>query len=92
MCKTGRAVAADGPAPGFTLGGVNVFLRMITSAQCRWARLREGAEGERGATAVEYAIMLAFIAAVIVSAVAFLGSSTNTHFSSFNSSAFGGGS
>ena len=73
-----RAVAADGPAPGFTLGGVNVFLRMITSAQCRWARLREGVEGERGATAVEYAIMLALIAAVIVAGVTLLGQGTNS--------------
>jgi Flp pilus assembly pilin Flp len=35
---------------------------------------------ERGATAVEYAIMLAFIFAVIVVAVAFLGQQTNSQF------------
>ncbi len=69
-----------------------MLLQMITSAQCRWSRLRERLEDQGGATAVEYAIMLAFIAAVIVSAVALLGNSTNSHFSSFNGSAFGGGS
>ena len=36
---------------------------------------------QRGATAVEYAIMLAFIFVVIVSAVAFLGRSVNSQFS-----------
>jgi Flp pilus assembly pilin Flp len=35
---------------------------------------------ERGATAVEYAIMLAFIAAIIVAAVAYLGQATNSQF------------
>jgi pilus assembly protein Flp/PilA len=36
--------------------------------------------GDRGATAVEYALMLAFIFIVIVSAVVFLGSSVNSQF------------
>ncbi len=42
--------------------------------------LRARAIGERGATAVEYAIMLAFIAAVIVVSVAYLGTVTNSQF------------
>ncbi|NGN83641.1 Flp family type IVb pilin [Arthrobacter silviterrae] len=36
-------------------------------------RVREVREGERGATAVEYGIMVALIAAVIVGVVGFLG-------------------
>lgn len=55
-----------------------MLLRFATDAQTRWARLRLRSEGERGATAVEYAIMLAFIAAVIVAGVALLGQSTNS--------------
>ena len=37
-------------------------------------------EEEKGATAVEYALMVALIAIVIVSAVAFLGNSTSSQF------------
>ncbi|PYI38885.1 Flp family type IVb pilin [Arthrobacter psychrolactophilus] len=37
------------------------------------ARLREAHEGERGATAVEYGIMVALIAAVIIAVVATIG-------------------
>ncbi len=43
-------------------------------------RLRE----QRGATAVEYALMLALIAAVIVAAVALLGQSTSGAFDRYN--------
>jgi Flp pilus assembly pilin Flp len=57
-----------------------VFLRWYTGAQVRWFALRERLEEQHGATAVEYAIMLAFIAAVIVGAVAFLGRETNSQF------------
>jgi Flp pilus assembly pilin Flp len=55
-----------------------MFLRFTTSAQTRWARFRLHCEEERGATAVEYAIMLAFIAAVIVAGVALLGEGTKS--------------
>jgi pilus assembly protein Flp/PilA len=57
-----------------------VFLRWYAGAQVRWFSLRERLVEERGATAVEYAIMLAFIFAVIVVAVAFLGQQTNSQF------------
>jgi Flp pilus assembly pilin Flp len=57
-----------------------VFLRWFSGAQVHASRLRERLIEERGATAVEYAIMLAFIAAVIVVAVAFLGQVTNSQF------------
>lgn len=43
---------------------------------------RARASRERGATAVEYAIMLAGIAAVIIAVVAALGQSTNSNFES----------
>jgi Flp pilus assembly pilin Flp len=57
-----------------------MFLRWYTGAQVRWLGLRERLVEEHGATAVEYAIMLAFIAAVVVGAVAFLGRETNSQF------------
>lgn len=40
---------------------------------------------DSGATMVEYAVMLALIAAVCITIVAALGSSTGSEFSSFNS-------
>jgi pilus assembly protein Flp/PilA len=55
-----------------------MVLRFITSAQIRWGLLRHRLEEDRGATAVEYALMLAFIAAVIVGAVTLLGQGTNS--------------
>jgi Flp pilus assembly pilin Flp len=57
-----------------------VLLRWFSGVQFRCWALRERLVEERGATAVEYAIMLAFIAAVIVVAVAFLGQVTNSQF------------
>ncbi len=56
------------------------MLSLITRARTSWSVLRERVFEERGATAVEYAIMLAFIAAVIFVAVAFLGTQTNSQF------------
>jgi pilus assembly protein Flp/PilA len=44
------------------------------------ARVRERLSSEEGATAVEYALMVALIAMVIIAAAAFLGQSTNTLF------------
>ena len=62
-----------------------MLLMGYMKVQCWWADLRLRAQEERGATAVEYAIMLALIAAVIVSAVALLGRATNANFTDFNS-------
>lgn len=59
-----------------------MVLRVIASARIRWSLLRLRVEEDRGATAVEYAIMLAFIAAVIVGAVTLLGQGTNSGFQS----------
>ena len=60
-----------------------MLTKLVTKMQVWWSDLSGRAREDRGATAVEYAVMLALIAAVIVSAVAFLGRSTNDRFSSF---------
>ena len=44
------------------------------------ARMSGWLDPEDGATAVEYALMVALIAMVIIAAVAFVGQSTNTLF------------
>ena len=46
------------------------------------ARTHVGAHSERGATAVEYAIVVGFIAAVVVFGVTALGNNTNKNFRS----------
>jgi pilus assembly protein Flp/PilA len=60
-----------------------LLTRLFTTLQVRLAALPRRARTERGATAVEYALMLAGIAAVIIAAVTLLGRSTNNAFSSF---------
>ena len=50
----------------------------LTSA---WLAARLNVKSERGATAVEYGIMVALIAAVIIIAVIFLGRQTSRTFS-----------
>jgi Flp pilus assembly pilin Flp len=60
-----------------------MFLRTYTRVQVWHAELRDRLMDEDGATAVEYALMLAFIFAVIVGAVAFMGRQTNSRFESF---------
>jgi len=57
-----------------------MVLRLYTGARLRLSALYDMLVDDRGATAVEYALMLAFIFIVIVSAVAFLGTSTNSAF------------
>jgi pilus assembly protein Flp/PilA len=46
-----------------------------------WVSARLNIKSERGATAVEYGIMIALIAAVIIIAVIFLGKETSRTFS-----------
>ena len=58
-----------------------MLLRLITSAKIHWDLLRSRSEGDLGATAVEYALMLAFIAAVIIAGVTLLGQGTDAGFS-----------
>lgn len=50
-------------------------------ARLRMSGIHGPIAGERGATAVEYAIMLAFIAAVVIAAVTALGLTTAGEFS-----------
>jgi pilus assembly protein Flp/PilA len=62
-----------------------MFLRVYTGVAAWWSDLRTRAQEERGATAVEYALMLALIAIVIIAAVAFLGKATSNKFSTMGS-------
>ena len=57
-----------------------MFLRMYTGVQTWWSDLRTRLEDEVGATAVEYALMVALIAAVIIVAVTFLGEKSSSKF------------
>ena len=59
-----------------------MFLRMFTGAQTWWSDLRTRVQEEGGATAVEYALMIALIAAVIIIAVTFIGDQANSKFNS----------
>jgi len=68
-----------------------VVLRAVAGTQVAWWRLRSRLGGDRGATAIEYAIMLALIAAVIVGAVTILGQNTQQPFSDVCRRGFGGG-
>ncbi len=54
-----------------------MFLRLYTSATSWWDGLKARAAEEGGATAVEYALMVALIAVVIIAAVAFIGTSSS---------------
>jgi pilus assembly protein Flp/PilA len=62
-----------------------MFLRVYTGVAVWWNVLPTRAREERGATAVEYALMLALIAIVIVAAVAFLGHAVSNKFSTIGS-------
>lgn len=65
-----------------------MFLRLYTKAQAWLHELRE----ERGATAVEYALMVALIAVVIIAAVTLLGNSASSKFSTVATAVSGAGS
>ena len=60
--------------------GWSMFLRQFIRAQVWKATLRDRLLEARGATAVEYALMLALIAMAIFVSVAFLGTQTNEPF------------
>lgn len=57
-----------------------MFLNLYTGVTTWWNDLKERAQEERGATAVEYALMVALIAVVIIVAVTFLGLATSDKF------------
>jgi pilus assembly protein Flp/PilA len=65
--------------------GVTVFLRLYTGATTWWNDIKSRAADQRGATAVEYALMVALIAIVIIGAVAFLGQAVSSKFSTVGS-------
>ena len=58
-----------------------MFLLETASLASAWITRRLGLTSERGATAVEYAVMVALIAAVIILAVIFLGRTASSTFS-----------
>ena len=49
------------------------MLQLYTAASAWWAELKERTSEERGATAVEYALMVTMIAVVIAGAVSLFG-------------------
>ena len=59
----------------------DMLLKLWCDSLNRWNEVRTGA---RGATAVEYGIMVALIAAVIIVVVKSVGSKTNRAFESVN--------
>jgi pilus assembly protein Flp/PilA len=61
-------------------GGDRMFLRLYTGVSTWWTDLKGRVTDEGGATAVEYALMVALIAVVIIAAVAFIGKAASTQF------------
>lgn len=57
-----------------------MVMRSAIRIQIAWCALRARVEEQAGATAVEYALMLALIAVVIVGAVASLGTTTEAKY------------
>ncbi|MDP9330913.1 MAG: Flp family type IVb pilin [Actinomycetota bacterium] len=57
-----------------------MFLRTYIGITTWWDGLKTRAQEEGGATAVEYALMVALIAIVIIAAVAFVGKSASSQF------------
>ena len=57
-----------------------MFLRMDAGVTTWWSDLKGRAADEGGATAVEYALMVALIAAVIIGAVTILGNNAEQKF------------
>lgn len=57
-----------------------MFLRIYTGATTWWDGLKTRAAEEGGATAVEYALMVALIAVVIIAAVSLLGKNASDQF------------
>jgi pilus assembly protein Flp/PilA len=66
-----------------------MFLALYTGVQTWWGDLKLRAREEGGATAVEYALMVALIAAVIIVAVQALGNNAKDKFSQVGSAVAG---
>jgi len=65
------------------------MLQLYTGLTTWWADLKGRLSEDRGATAVEYALMVALIAVVIILAVTFIGTSASTKFSQVGSAVNG---
>jgi pilus assembly protein Flp/PilA len=65
------------------------MLRLYTGVTTWWADLKGRVAEEGGATAVEYALMVALIAVVIIAAVAFIGTESSETFNEVGSSIAG---
>ena len=59
---------------------MNALLRMVVAIQTGWTELTDKAREDRGATAVEYGLMVALIAIVIIAAVVILGTNLSSLF------------
>jgi pilus assembly protein Flp/PilA len=68
------------------------MLELYTGLTTWWADLKERISEDRGATAVEYALMVALIAVVIILAVTFLGTSAESKFNQVGSAVNNAGS
>jgi pilus assembly protein Flp/PilA len=68
-----------------------MFLALYTGVQTWWGDFKLRAREEGGATAVEYALMVALIAAVIIAAVTTLGNNAKDKFTTVGA-AVGGAS
>jgi len=68
------------------------MLTLYSGLQTWWADRKERFQEEHGATAVEYALMVALIAVVIILAVTFVGTSASTKFSEVGSAVNSAGS
>jgi pilus assembly protein Flp/PilA len=66
-----------------------MFLRLYTGVSTWWSDLKMRADEEGGATAVEYALMVALIAVVIIAAVTLLGQAASEKFSEVESAVSG---
>jgi pilus assembly protein Flp/PilA len=66
-----------------------MILQLMTGVQTWFADLKLRAQDERGATAVEYALMVALIAVVIIGAVTLIGTSARDKFNDVGNSIAG---
>lgn len=64
---------------------------IITAIQALGAYLRTNVKSEKGATAVEYGLLVALIAAIIVTIVATLGGQVGAGFETVSGALTGGG-
>lgn len=66
-----------------------MFLSLYTRAQTTWFGVRERFSREGGATAAEYGLLVALIAAVIIAGATLLGGAINTKLTDVGNSVSG---